>query len=1060
MDLSFSPSWTQEIDMTRCRISPSRLLGPKKSSWRDAGSLLFAFLDPRSRVDEMPDLSFSPSWTQEVELTRCRIATSRLLGPKKLTCRDAESLLLAFLDPRSQVWWDARSLLLAFLDPRSRVDEMDLSFSPSWTQEIDMTRCRISPSWTQEVELMRCQISPSHLLGPKKSSWRDFSFLLAFLDPRSRVDEMDLSFSPSCPKKSSWRDAGSLLLAFLEPRSRVDEMPDLAFSPSWNQEVEFDEMPDLSFSPSCPKKSSWRDAGSLLLAFLEPRSRVDEMPDLAFSPSCPKMSRLTRCRISPSRLLGTKKSSWRDAGSRLLAFLSQEVELTRCRISPSRLPWNQEVELTRCRISPSRLLGTKKSSWRDAGSRLLAFLSQEVELTRCRNLAFSPSWTQEVELTRCRISPSRLLVPRSRADEMPDLSFSAFLEPRSWVDEMPDLAFLDPRKLSWRDAGSLLLALLEPRSRVDEMPDLSFSPSWNQEVEVDEMPDLAFSPSRLLVPRSRADEMPDLSFSPSWNQEVELTRCRISPSWKPRSRVDEMPDLAFSPSWNQEVELTRFRISPRLLGTKKSSWRDAGSRLLAFLSQEVELTRCRISPSHLLGTKKSSWRDAGSRLHAFLEPRGQVDEMPDLAFSPSWTQEVELTRCRISPSRLLGPKKSSWRDAGSLLLAFLDPGSWVDEMSDLSFSSFVNQEVELTRCRISPSRFLGTKKSSWRDAGSLLLALLDPGSRGWRDAGSLLLAFLEPRSRVDEMPDLSFSPSWNQEVELTRCRISPSRLLGTKRSSWRDAGSRLLAFLDPRSRVDEVPDLSFSPSWNQEVELTRCRISPSRPLGPRKSSWRDAGSLFLAFLEPRSRVDEMPDLSFLPSWNPEVELTRCRISPSRLLGTKKSSWRDAGSRLLSFVDPRSRVDEMPDLSFSLSWNQEVELARCRISPFRLLGTKQVEKTRHYFVISLVLLSFRTTLINVLLSNVVGLPFWNLMNEIAKSQLHHNIGWSCDPTPMEVQTFCVAECINWYNQTVILWNVVKLHCGFSVVDLKNHSKLNKQTNHNIGGCCENARMSQT
>ena len=155
--------------------------------------------------------------------------------------------------------------------------------------------------------------------------------------------------------------------------------------------------------------------------------------------------------------------------------------------------------------------------------------------------------------------------------------------------------------------------------------------------------------------------------------------------------------------------------------------------------------------------------------------------MPKLSFSPSWTQEVELTRCRISSSCLLGPKKSSWRDAGS--------------------------------------RLLGPKRSSWLDAGALLLT------------------FLHPRSRVDEMPDLVFSSSWTQEVELTRCRISPSRFLGPKKSSsWRDGTSRLLVFLDPRSRrVDEIPHLAFSSSWTQEVvEFTWCHISPSCLLGPKR----------------------------------------------------------------------------------------------------------------------------------------------------------------------------------------------------------------------------------
>ena len=269
--------------------------------------------------------------------------------------------------------------------------------------------------------------------------------------------------------------------------------------------------------------------------------------------------------------------------------------------------------------------------------------------------------------------------------------------------------------------------------------------------------------------------------------------------------------------------------------------------------------------------------------------------------------------CKNSPFRLPGPKKSTWQDLKTRLFASLDARSRVDEMPDLAFSSSWTQEVASTRCRISPSRFL------------------------W------------PRSWVDEMPDLVFSPSWTQEVELTRCRISPSRLLGPNKSSWRDAGSRLLAFLDPGSRVDKMPDLVFSPSWTQEVELTRCRISSSRllhVLGPRKPSWQDARSRLPAFLDPRSRVDEMPDLVFLSSLTQKVELTRCRISPSRLLGPTTSYWRDARSRLLPFLDPRSRVDEMPDLAFSFSCTREAELRRHKMLPSELLGPNKVEKTRN------------------------------------------------------------------------------------------------------------------
>ena len=91
-----------------------------------------------------------------------------------------------------------------------------------------------------------------------------------------------------------------------------------------------------------------------------------------------------------------------------------------------------------------------------------------------------------------------------------------------------------------------------------------------------------------------------------------------------------MQDLVFSSSWNQEVELTRCRISPRLLIPKKSSWRDAGSRLLVFLDP---ISRVDEMPE--------------SRLLVFLDPGIRVDEIPGLSFSPSGTQEDELTRCRI-----------------------------------------------------------------------------------------------------------------------------------------------------------------------------------------------------------------------------------------------------------------------------------------------------------------------------------------------------------------------------------------------------------------------------
>ena len=107
-------------------------------------------------------------------------------------------------------------------------------------------------------------------------------------------------------------------------------------------------------------------------------------------------------------------------------------------------------------------------------------------------------------------------------------------------------------------------------------------------------------------------------------------------------------------------------------------------------------------------------------------------------------------------------------------------------------------------------------------------------------------------------------------------------LLGPKKSSLQDAGSRLVAFPDPRSRGDEMPDPALSPSRTQEDEITRCRIRSCRLLKHKKCSWREAGSRLLAhvaFLDQRSRVDNMPDLTF---------------SPSCLLGPRKSILRNIG----------------------------------------------------------------------------------------------------------------------------------------------------------------------
>ena len=98
-----------------------------------------------------------------------------------------------------------------------------------------------------------------------------------------------------------------------------------------------------------------------------------------------------------------------------------------------------------------------------------------------------------------------------------------------------------------------------------------------------------------------------------------------------------------------------------------------------------------------------------------------------------------------------------------------------------------------------------------------------------------------------------------------------TRFFGVKKTRRRDPASRQLDFLGLRRQKAEFLDLVKS----------------------RKA----IGRVYLAVSDPRSRVDEMPDLVFLPSWTQEAKLTRCR------------------SRPLVFLDPRSRVDEMPDIVF-------------------------------------------------------------------------------------------------------------------------------------------------
>ena len=279
--------------------------------------------------------------------------------------------------------------------------------------------------------------------------------------------------------------------------------------------------------------------------------------------------------------------------------------------------------------------------------------------------------------------------------------------------------------------------------------------------------------------------------------------------------------------------------------------------------------RSMILSSCLLILMKSTWRDPGTCLLVFSSWRSRLDEIQYLVFLSSRPDEVDLTRFRILSSCLLVLTKSTWRDPGSCLLVFSSWRSRLDEIQDRVFLSSHPHRVDSTRSRILSSRpdevdltrlrnlsFCLLASSSWLifsssrrafssslpDLSRLLGALLSfrniPKKSRRRDLESHLLAFLHPISREDEMPDLTFSASWTQEVELTRFRISPSRLgsagrispsrlLGPKkkRSRRRDTRSRLLAFLDPRSREDDRPDLAFSTSrtksGREDEELSR-----------------------------------------------------------------------------------------------------------------------------------------------------------------------------------------------------------------------------------------------
>ena len=273
---------------------------------------------------------------------------------------------------------------------------------------------------------------------------------------------------------------------------------------------------------------------------------------------------------------------------------------------------------------------------------------------------------------------------------------------------------------------------------------------------------------------------------------------------------------------------------------------------------------------------------------------------------------------------------------------------------------------------------LGPMKSRWRVARPRLLFFSE---LRWRDAESRLIAIYDLGSRGDEMPDFAFSLSRTHKFEVTRCRISPYCHLWPRKSRWRDAGFRILAFPDPQIwgdempnlvfffflrpknlrwrvadsflfavydpgiRGDEMPDFAFSLSRTHKFEVTRCRISSSSFfLRPKNLRWRVADSFLFAVYDPGIRGDEMPDFAFSLSRTHKFEVTRCRISSSSFfLRPKNLGWRVADSFLFAVYDPGIRGDEMPDFAFSLSRTHKVTRCRISSSPF-FSPTQEFEMT--------------------------------------------------------------------------------------------------------------------
>ena len=234
-------SYPPQVDLTRSRILSSRLLILIKSTWRDPGSCLLVFSSSKSRLDEIQDLVCSSSYPHQVELSRSRILSSRLIILIKST------------------WRGPGSCLLVLSSSSSRVDEIEDLVFLSWRSRLDdIEDIVFSSSHPHQVELTRSMILSSRLIILIKSTWRDPLSCLIVSHPRQvNVTRSGISGSRLLILiKSNWRDPwsclfvfSSRLFVFLTPFSRF-----LAFS-YW-----FISSPGDTFSVSyylCHKNMFW-----------------------------------------------------------------------------------------------------------------------------------------------------------------------------------------------------------------------------------------------------------------------------------------------------------------------------------------------------------------------------------------------------------------------------------------------------------------------------------------------------------------------------------------------------------------------------------------------------------------------------------------------------------------------------------------------------------------------------------------------------------------------------------------------------------------------------------